>query len=208
MSINSLAHREDILKAAITEFGQSGYQAASTNEIVKNAKVSKGLLFHHFKNKEKLYEECQLYVLEQYASYMVDRIDFSSSDIFDRILQSLHIKMEFGKQNPELLTLINRVLYAEEKEKNILRKALSEAQTLQRMNKKMAGLFENLDTSKFREGMDILKVMDYTSLTLEASWARYYQKYHNDPEAMAAQMENYLIEAEDIISVLKNGIYK
>jgi len=208
MSVNSLAHREDILRAAISEFGQVGYQAASTNEIVKNAKVSKGLLFHHFTNKEKLYEECQLYVLEQYASYMVDRIDFSSSDIFERILRSLHIKMEFGKQNPEFLTLINRVLYAEEKEKNILRKALAEAQTLQSMNKKMAGLFENLDTSSFREGMDIFKVMDYASLTLEASWARYYQKYHNDPELMAAQMENYLVEAEDIISILKNGIYR
>ena len=208
MSANSLAHREDILKAAIIEFGQIGYQAASTNDIVKKAKVSKGLLFHHFTNKEKLYEACQLYVLEQYASYMVDRIDFSSSDIFERILQSLHIKMEFGKQNPEFLTLINRVLYAEEKEKNILRKALSEAQTLQRMNKKMAGLFKNLDTSRFREGMDIFKIMDYASLILEASWARYYQKYHNNPELMAVQMENYLIEAEDILSILKNGVYQ
>lgn len=38
-----------ILNAAINEFAEKGYENASTNEIVKDAGISKGLLFHYFK---------------------------------------------------------------------------------------------------------------------------------------------------------------
>lgn len=43
--------QDRILNAALKEFAQKGYQNASTNEIVKEAGISKGLLFHYFNNK-------------------------------------------------------------------------------------------------------------------------------------------------------------
>ena len=47
--------RERIINAAINEFTKKGYRNASTNEIVKEAGISKGLIFHYFKNKKQLY---------------------------------------------------------------------------------------------------------------------------------------------------------
>ena len=43
--------KERIIKAALEEFGQNGYVAASTNNMCKNHDISKGLLFHHYKKQ-------------------------------------------------------------------------------------------------------------------------------------------------------------
>lgn len=46
--------RNKILMAAFEEIYQSGFQAASLNNILKNTSITKGALYHHFKNKMEL----------------------------------------------------------------------------------------------------------------------------------------------------------
>jgi len=46
--------RGKILMAAFDEIYQCGYQAASLNNILKNTGITKGALYHHFKNKLEL----------------------------------------------------------------------------------------------------------------------------------------------------------
>mgnify|MGYP001006429114 FL=1 len=46
--------RQRVIRASIEEFAK-GYEVASTNEIVRKAGISKGLLFHYFGNKKNLY---------------------------------------------------------------------------------------------------------------------------------------------------------
>ena len=41
-----LEKQDRIINAAIKEFAQKGYDKASTNEIVKEAGISKGLLYN------------------------------------------------------------------------------------------------------------------------------------------------------------------
>ncbi len=51
---SSMATREKILMAAFDEIYQRGFQAASLNNILKNTNITKGALYHHFKNKLEL----------------------------------------------------------------------------------------------------------------------------------------------------------
>ena len=46
--------RGKILMAAFDEIYQYGFQAASLNNILKNTHITKGALYHHFKNKMEL----------------------------------------------------------------------------------------------------------------------------------------------------------
>ena len=46
--------RAKILMAAFEEIYQCGFQAASLNNILKNTNITKGALYHHFKNKMEL----------------------------------------------------------------------------------------------------------------------------------------------------------
>src|SRR6202050_1356747 len=46
--------RERLLQAAAREIYRSGFQSASLDTILASAGVTKGALYHHFKNKEAL----------------------------------------------------------------------------------------------------------------------------------------------------------
>ena len=48
--------KESILHAALERFANDGYNATSTSRIAKEAGVSEGLIFRHFKNKKGLLE--------------------------------------------------------------------------------------------------------------------------------------------------------
>lgn len=49
--------RWQLLSVALDEFIAKGFYGTSTREIAKKAKISSGLLFHYFENKEAIYEE-------------------------------------------------------------------------------------------------------------------------------------------------------
>jgi AcrR family transcriptional regulator len=65
------ATRAILLKEARSIFATSGYEAASTEEIVKRAKVTRGALYHHFKDKRALFEA----VVEEVAREIAGTID-------------------------------------------------------------------------------------------------------------------------------------
>jgi len=46
--------RHSILEAAAAVFGERGYDAASTNEILARAGLTRGALYHHFPSKEAI----------------------------------------------------------------------------------------------------------------------------------------------------------
>ncbi len=46
--------QEKIVNAALELFAKEGYKATSTSRIAKEAKVSEGLIFRHYENKEGL----------------------------------------------------------------------------------------------------------------------------------------------------------
>ena len=208
MSINSDAHKEDILHAAILEFGRMGYRAASTNEIVKNAKVSKGLLFHHFTNKEKLYTACQFYVFGEYGRFLAQRMHFSNRDFFDRVMEGVKIKMEFGRLHPEFMGFINRAWY-QDQEDNPLERSETQGVVIDAIEESAPStlFFDGLDTSLFREGMDLAKAFDYTRLVLEACWLRFSLRHNHNYIKMLEDMGHLLAEIEDIVKMLKYGAY-
>ncbi len=49
--------KEKIIQSAIKKFANKGFSNTSMDEIAKESKVSKGLLFYHFNNKEELYAQ-------------------------------------------------------------------------------------------------------------------------------------------------------
>src|SRR5690554_2151180 len=70
-----------IINAALKEFARSGYEKASTNEIVQEAGIAKGSLFNYFNNKKELY----FFILE-YVAKVIERIyaevDWEEADFF------------------------------------------------------------------------------------------------------------------------------
>lgn len=96
--------RDRIINSAIEEFSTYPFNKASTNTIVKNAGISKGLLFHYFGNKKELYDYISKFVVEKLFNEVSGRIDWENTDIFERIKQIALVKIELSAVYPQLFT--------------------------------------------------------------------------------------------------------
>ena len=84
MEANIDDSRKRLLDAALRLFTEKGYAAASVNEIVTAAGVTKPMLYYYFKNKEGIYLELMNQAFLDFRALMVRYSDIQS-DIFVHI---------------------------------------------------------------------------------------------------------------------------
>jgi AcrR family transcriptional regulator len=95
-----------ILNAAIKEFAAKGYKNASTNEMVKEAEISKGLLFHYFKNKKELFLFLYDYCIDLAVNDFYNKINLEERDIIVRLRQISLTKLELRDKYPDIFNFI------------------------------------------------------------------------------------------------------
>lgn len=84
--------QDRMINGALKVFALNGYQKASTDDIVKEAEISKGLLFHYFGSKAGLY----IFVYEYSARYMAMELQRAIS-LRERDLFLLFVQIEDAK---------------------------------------------------------------------------------------------------------------
>jgi AcrR family transcriptional regulator len=195
--------QDRILNAALKEFVQKGYENASTNEIVKEAEISKGLLFHYFKNKKTLYLFLYEHFMEMFIQDIVAKLDRHENEIFARYRQIGLLKFELYSKYPEMFNFI----------KSIYKEDASEVKgDIDKLNKKFLNtgyqdLFGDIDYSKFKEDIDVEKAINVIYWTLEGFAYQYLDKVtalnieEIDFEGLMAEMEVYC-------EMLRNAFYK
>ncbi|HBI04928.1 MAG TPA: TetR family transcriptional regulator, partial [Paenibacillaceae bacterium] len=105
--------QERIINAALKEFAQKGYEKASTNEIVKEARISKGLLFHYFKTKKDLFLFLYDFCIEILLNEFFRKIDVMEKDILIRLRQMTLLKFDLIRKHPEMFDFL-MVAYGED----------------------------------------------------------------------------------------------
>jgi TetR/AcrR family transcriptional regulator len=192
-----------IINAAIKEFAQKGYDKASTNEIVKEAEISKGLLFHYFGNKKKMYLFLFDYFCEMISDEFYTKIDMTETDFFKRIRQAVRVKMDLLNKYPDIFKFIEEAYFEESAEvKAELEKRIKE------MNEINFGkIYENIDISKFRDDMDIEKILKIITWTFEKISEEELLKEKLSPgHEMDYQKAKQV--AEEYFEVLTKAFYK
>lgn len=96
--------QERIIEAAIDEFSENSYDAASINRIIHQAGISKGSMYHYFKNKEDLYMHMIDQVMEKKAIYLRSALHNKShvhheSSFFEIMTTQLQSSILFAKEN-------------------------------------------------------------------------------------------------------------
>lgn len=100
MELETIGVKERILNVAIEEFAQNGYKAASTNVICKKSNISKGLLYHYYNSKEKLYITVVRHVIDNFKRNIAINIKNSKKKGIDYVEEYFDIKFKFFKENP------------------------------------------------------------------------------------------------------------
>ncbi|WP_418957156.1 TetR/AcrR family transcriptional regulator [Streptomyces tritici] len=98
-----------LLQAAASVFCRTGYAAASTNAIAREAKVSPGTLYQYFPNKEAIAVELGDRLLQEMRATQglaFDRVDLRLPlpELVDAVLEPV---IEFNCRNPAFLALMH-----------------------------------------------------------------------------------------------------
>jgi TetR/AcrR family transcriptional regulator len=202
MSLDS-EKQDRIINAAIKEFAQKGYNSASTNEIVKEAGISKGLLFHYFQSKKQLFFFLFDYCYNLVADEFYKKVDLTERDFFKRIRQSVHIKMDLQTKYPDILTFIQEAFMQDSPE--IKDEFEKKKQELNAVN--IGIIYDGIDLSKFRDDVDVQKILKVISWTFEKM---------SDEEFLKAKMvpghkidyEKVFLEAEEYFEIFIKCFYK
>src|SRR5690625_93696 len=106
--------QERIIEAALKELAAKGYEQASTNQIVKEARIGKGMLFYYFSNKLGLYLYLVDYSLSTFIDDFLDLIDTNEPDFIERFRITAKIKMTYYHKHFHVSNFISSV-YLNEK---------------------------------------------------------------------------------------------
>lgn len=100
-----MSKRDEIIDAAIKEFAQYSYDAASINRIIKESGTSKGTFYHYFKDKKALYFaiiEDTLRIKQEYFARMSEYMKKENSDFFNMMKAQAKAAMLFMQERPDL----------------------------------------------------------------------------------------------------------
>ena len=195
--------QERILNAAIKEFAQKGYQDASTNEIVKEANISKGLLFHYFQNKKMLFLYVYDYCTELSMDEFYKTVDMSQADFFLRLRQVAKAKMELLSKHPEIFQFF-QITYIE--------KSGEVAQELEERKNAIlktgySKIFEGVDFSNFKEGLDYERVINIITWTMEGLSTSELERSRLNHNRQL-DYDRIFAEGDKYISIFKECFYK
>ena len=199
--------KKRIIEASIEEFAKKGYEKASTNNIVKTAGISKGILFHYFGSKKNLY----LYIIDYILKYLIEKFykinEKPSPDIFERLLERGIIKLKLAYEHPLMYELLYKAFVDAPEE---LRSELQERYMKLYVHNAQR-FYEGFDTSKFREDVNPQKAIELIMLFLEGLNSKYINTYRNkkiSPEAALAEIEKITEKVREYFEILKKGMYK
>lgn len=153
MNISNLdAERQQlILNSALKEFATRGYDNASTNQISKNAGISKALMFHYIDSKEELFLYLISYCQNKINTEYLERMDFTETDIFKRLQQSFTLQITLLIENPWIFDF-NKLSTATKSERiNLeIKKQLSKDDPLC-----IEKIFDGIDETRFLNNLSI-----------------------------------------------------
>ncbi len=196
--------RDRIINASIEEFASVPYDKASTNNIVKNAGISKGLLFHYFSSKKQLYLTLIGFVIRTLYHAVVDKFTWDETDLFERIKQVSIIKMEVSRIYPHMFDFMQKVL---------VYKQAGSIHTIMEMYKSYGLDFEqlyndiytrNVDYSRFRDPSTIAETINIVRWSLEKYGEEQLLRLGSDGNLDYAQAVDDL---NHYMEIFKNAFY-
>ena len=196
--------RDRILNAAMKEF-RYGYKKASTDAIVREAGISKGLLFHYFGTKDQLYEFLVKYAMDVVVADQFNMLNMGHQDILEGFWQVALLKRDITEQYPSIYNFLEGVnTYREDLPRDEILDAF-----FQKQESVAAELFSQCDTSLFREDIDFQKAVALICWAMNGFFDSADARISSSEEGWGGQnYENFLEELRGFLDIIRLCFYK
>ena len=179
--------QDRMINAALKVFATNGYKHASTDDIVAEAGISKGLLFHYFGSKLGLYTFLHDYSVRFMKLELTTGVSSSANDYFEIRKQIEFAKMQVLKNYPYMQQFLDRcasenvseALMAIEKQRNVIREVY-------------ATLKNQADQSLFDESVSFDKLDAMLDYTISGLMCARFDDASFHPETLYEETVSYL----------------
>ena len=154
--------QDRMINAAFKVFSQYGYYHASTDEIVKTAGISKGLLFHYFGSKIGVYAFLYDYATRFVTLELTGHVEKNENGYFELYEQILAAKVASMAQYPYIFLFLNKA-----DEEDYLEAVDEISERREKYHRIMEALRERADVTKLTEKADYRKTWDVMDFTVQ-----------------------------------------
>ena len=179
--------QDRMINAALKVFAENGYKGASTDDIVKEAGISKGLLFHYFTNKIGLYTFVYDYSVRYMMLEMTTAVNGKETDFFEVYKQTENAKMQILKNYPYMQEFLNRAMYEDVSE--ALLAIEGKRNMLTECYEKMRA---QIDFSVFKPEVEIDRLVKMLDLTIQGLMTEHFREGSFQPEMLYTEVIGYL----------------
>lgn len=193
---------ERIMTAAMEEFGTKSYDAASLTTLCSENQISKGLIYHNFKNKDELYLKCVEECFEK-MTLCFKNSDCQGKSVQERIHDLLSARQYFFEENPYYANLFFQTVLQPP------RHLEEEIRTLRReYDEFYEECFRSLlQQMELRDGINTDTAVEYIRVFLEM-FNGYFQRRSCKDEDIHTLIQNHEVNLSKILDIMLYGIAK
>ena len=179
--------QDRLINAALKVFALNGYAHASTDDIVREAGISKGLLFHYFLSKLGLYSFIYDYSVRYMLLELSTGVSSRETDYFLLTGQIKLSQLQVMKNYPYMLQFLNK-----SRDENV-KEALVETENRRGvLASQYEEILERADYNKFRQEVNVEYLTKTIDFMAEGLMAEGFREGSFQPEIYYGEVKQYL----------------
>lgn len=163
--------QDRMINAALKVFALNGYRHASTDDIVRQASISKGLLFHYFDSKLGLYAFIYDYSVRYMTLELRSTVQKEQTDLFELLKQREQAKMQALRGYPYMQQFLDRSM-SEDVNEALLAVGEKRGDILAVYD----AIFAQADMSLLPPGTDGARIWKMLGLTVRGLMSEHFQE--------------------------------
>ncbi|MDD2971291.1 MAG: TetR/AcrR family transcriptional regulator [Lachnospiraceae bacterium] len=179
--------QDKMINAALKVFSLCDYRRASTDDVVREAGISKGLIFHYFTNKAGLYEFLYAYSIKYLAIELYQIVSINEHDYFELIRQTQQAHLRVMRQYPYLIAFLSKA--EEETDPEVV--PLIQAKRTER-KKEYQKIFDRADMDGWKPGVDTEVARNIIHFTVRGIEDAYLKSGEFTPEELIERIDEYM----------------
>lgn len=186
--------QDRIINAALKIFAVQGYRHGSTDDIVKAAGISKGLLFHYFGSKLGVYGFVYDYSVRYMNLELRSTVNSKEKELFAVMKQVECARMHAMKGYPYMQQFLNRSLSEDSYEA-----LLSVEEKKNALEESYASIQGQIDYELLPQGVDGRKLWKMMDLTVKGLMAERFLEDSFQPDMLYEEICAYLDMMRQIV---------
>jgi len=179
--------QDRMINAALKYFGENGYKRASTDDMVREAGISKGLLFHYFGSKSGLYFFICDYSVRYLMLELTRVVSIKETDYFEVIKQIEYGKMQIMRTYPYLTGFLDKVVTEKEEEAVEVVKELKT-----KYEDYMETILIRIREKGYKQGIDSEKLHNIVDFTLRGIYDEFLKQGCENPDIFYGTLVEYV----------------